>query len=173
MQILIDGYNLLHAIGFRGDLAAPGNLERARLSMLEKLAQYLSPPDRRKVLVVFDAGKRSKSKPHQYNYQDIQVEFAHEYEDADSMIEILIQKHSLPRSLLVVSSDHRIQTAARRKKAQFIDSDQWIDQLQHPPREFKKKPRDSTKPSRTENTDYWLAKFDTEEIEHFIEQASS
>ena len=60
MQILIDGYNLMHAIGFRGNLAAPGRLEQVRLEMLDKLASYLAPPLRKKTVVVFDQGHRNE-----------------------------------------------------------------------------------------------------------------
>lgn len=171
MKILIDGYNLLHAIGFRGDLAAPGNLEQARLSMLEKLSRYLAPPECQNLLVVFDAGRRSRSKPQQYVYRNIQVEFAYDYEDADTMIESLIRKHSLPKSLLVVSSDHRIQNAAKRKKARFVDSDRWIDQLEHPKQPRYKRPNLSSKSTFDVDTDYWLRQFATDEIDDIIEQS--
>ncbi len=57
------------------------------------------------------------------------VRYASEYRDADALIEQLIEEHHAPRSLLVVSSDHRIQRAARRRRASFIDSDRWYSAL--------------------------------------------
>ena len=57
MRIIIDGYNLMHAVGFAGNLSVPGNLERARHSMLEKLVDYLTDTERKMTLVVFDMGK--------------------------------------------------------------------------------------------------------------------
>ena len=58
-----------------------------------------------------------------------------EYEDADSLIEELIQKNSTPKNLTVVSSDHRLHRAALRRKATPIDSDVWFDELEQlPPR---------------------------------------
>jgi hypothetical protein len=41
------------------------------------------------------------------------------------MIEDLLENFSAPRSLVVVSSDHRVQRAARHWGAKFIDSEQW------------------------------------------------
>jgi hypothetical protein len=51
------------------------------------------------------------------------------YEDADTLIEILIQKNSIPKKLTVVSSDHRLHKAALRRKSTPVDSDQWFDQI--------------------------------------------
>jgi hypothetical protein len=57
------------------------------------------------------------------------VRYASDYTDADALIEQLIAENHVPRSLLVVSSDHRIQRAARRRRAAFIDSDRWYSEL--------------------------------------------
>jgi len=57
------------------------------------------------------------------------IRYATDYPDADTLIEELIQQHDAPRRLLVVSSDHRIQRAARRRRAGFIDSDLWYSKL--------------------------------------------
>jgi predicted RNA-binding protein with PIN domain len=158
MRILIDGYNLMHAIGFRGSLAAPGQLERARLEMLEKLASYLAPSLRRETVVIFDQGHRSSQKASSFVRQEIRVEFAVGYEDADSMIETMIQQFATPQTLLVVSSDHRIQTAARRRNARFIDSDVWIDQLEHPATSTRDSPAPSrsSKPKPDGDIQFWL-----------------
>jgi len=45
------------------------------------------------------------------------------------MVIELIQKHSQPRQLTVVSNDHLIQTAATRRDATAIDADVWFDSL--------------------------------------------
>jgi hypothetical protein len=59
----------------------------------------------------------------------ITVRFAANYDDADALIEELIGQHSAPRRLVVVSSDHRLHRAARRRKAKPIDSEDWYAQL--------------------------------------------
>ena len=169
MYTLVDGYNLLHAVGFAGRLDAPGNLERARIVMLDKLATYLTPEQRKQTIIIFDAGRRSQDRPQQYVRHDIRVEFAYDFDDADSMIELLIKKHSVPQKLLVVSSDHRIQNAARRRQAQFVDSDVWIDKLESPPDTSSRGSREPAKPKLREDTEYWMQLFDSQEIQEMVE----
>ena len=64
-----------------------------------------------------------------FRAHDIRVLYAVDHEDADTLIEELIAKHSTPKKLVVVSSDHRLQTAATRRKATAVDSDVWYDRL--------------------------------------------
>ena len=49
--------------------------------------------------------------------------------DADAAIERLIRRNSAPKRLHVVSSDHRIQKAAKRRRAKFYDSDAFLTRL--------------------------------------------
>ncbi len=55
--------------------------------------------------------------------------FASRDEDADTVIEQLIAAESAPKRLTVVSSDHRLQRAAKRRRATAVDSDRWFTQL--------------------------------------------
>ena len=55
--------------------------------------------------------------------------FASQDEDADTVIERLVAADSAPKRLTVVSSDHRLQRAAHRRKATAVDSDVWFAQL--------------------------------------------
>lgn len=169
MYILVDGYNLLHAIGFHEPLSIPGNLERARRNTLDKLATYLTPEQCQKTIVIFDSGFRSRERPKQYEYRGIRVEFSFGFDDADSMIEGLIRKHQVPQKLLVVSSDHRIQNAARRRQSRFVDSDVWMDQLEHPARNRERDNPDPSKPTLSGDAEYWMNWFDAGEDEPWAE----
>ena len=66
------------------------------------------------------------------NHQGITVCFAEQYAEADDLIEELIRLDSMLRRLVVVSSDHRLQRAARRRRAKAIDSDVWYAELIRP-----------------------------------------
>ena len=55
--------------------------------------------------------------------------FAQHHDEADTLIEEMIQRHSAPKQLTVVSSDLRLQTAANRRKAVAVDSENWLDGL--------------------------------------------
>ena len=58
------------------------------------------------------------------------VHFARRHSDADEMIEELLEECKAPKSLHVVSSDHRVQRAARQHGAGYVDSEQWFAELQ-------------------------------------------
>ena len=130
MKILIDGYNLLHVAGILGRGVGRGTLERARLALLNRLSNLLDPDDRKETVVVFDAKDAPRHLPTEVIHNDITVRFARDFEEADDLLEYLIRTHSSPRGLLVVSSDHRVQRAAKRRKAKTNDSEPWLNQLQ-------------------------------------------
>ncbi len=52
--------------------------------------------------------------------------FAGDDGDADLAIEEMIQSHSAPRTLCVVSGDRRLQRAARRRRSQFVDGPTFL-----------------------------------------------
>ncbi len=131
IELLIDGYNVIFQCGLTGRSAGSDKLERARLRLLNELAARLNEQERNRTTVVFDAKNRPvKLVPQSLRHRGLHVQFAVDYPDADSMIEELIRTHSAPKKLTVISSDHRIQTAASRRKARSLDSDVWWDQLE-------------------------------------------
>jgi len=68
--------------------------------------------------------------PSELNHAEMQVRFARGYPSADDLIEELIVADHVPRQLVVVSSDHRLHKAARRRRATALDSDAWMVELQ-------------------------------------------
>lgn len=129
MRILIDGYNLLHVSGILRRGLGPGSLERARNALLNRLVALLSPEERVETVIVFDAKEGPRDLPTELDHQGILVRFARDFEEADDLLEYLIRTHSAPRQLLVVSSDHRVQKAAKRRRAKVNDSEPWLNQL--------------------------------------------
>lgn len=128
--LLIDGYNLMHAAGMVRRRYGPGGLERARRRFLRFLANRLQPGERLRTTVVFDGTEGPSDAPHMADFDGIDVQFSESGHDADSVIEFLIAHHSAPRQLRVVSSDHRLQHAARRRRAQSVDSETFVDELE-------------------------------------------
>ncbi|MAT70714.1 MAG: hypothetical protein CMJ58_14460 [Planctomycetaceae bacterium] len=125
MALLIDGYNLLHAAGIFGRGRGGGSLQRSREAMLRFLAASIDDAERQRTTIVFDATDAPPGLPRSVTVADMLVRYAATYADADELLEELIATHNAPRSLLVVSSDHRVQRAARRRRCRFIDSDEW------------------------------------------------
>jgi predicted RNA-binding protein with PIN domain len=126
MNIIIDGYNLLHGAGIVVETGGPYSLEKSRQALLKFLIATLDPHDLARTTVVFDAKGAPPGLPKSYSQAGITVLFADRDQDADTLIARLIGEHSAPKSLLVVSSDHAVQRAARRRKARICDSDRWF-----------------------------------------------
>lgn len=129
MAILIDGYNLLHAAGIIPSDVGRGTLARARTALLNWLLTSLEPDEVAETTVVFDAANPPPGLPRQLDHKGLTVLFSTEHENADAMIEDLIRRSAVPKRLVVVSSDHRVQQAARRRRSIAIDSDTWYFDL--------------------------------------------
>jgi len=125
MRILIDGYNLLHASDVFPSDNVPPTLEQARLALLDFLVENLPPKQLPRTVVVFDAVGAPPGLPREVNHRGLAVHFARRGRTADELLEELIAAESDPRNLLVVSSDHRLQRAARQAGAKFSDSQAW------------------------------------------------
>lgn len=128
-DLLIDGYNLLHAAGYGPVRFAPGELQRARQRLLKKLFTLLSPTEILHTAVVFDAKEPPPGLPMNWYIHGLRVMYAQPHGDADVILEQLIEEHSAPRRLTVVSSDHRLQRAAKSRRATAIDSDRFLEYL--------------------------------------------
>lgn len=129
MSLLIDGYNLLNVTGIVGRGKDFTALHRSREALLAFLAASIAPAERAHTTIVFDAAGAPPGLPRTIDHAGMTVHFARDYADADAMMEDLIAADQTPRALVVVSSDHRVQRAARRRRAQAIDSDRWYAEL--------------------------------------------
>ena len=126
---LIDGYNLLHAAGLARDHYAPGGFERQRVKLLNFLAYRLDIDERPRTTIVFDAAEGPTDSTRSNHFELMTVLFSPPSTDADTIIEELIALHANPQQLRVVSSDHRIQLAAKRRRAIIVESDEFFDEL--------------------------------------------
>jgi len=175
MSLLIDGYNLLNAVGIVGRGAGSTSLERSRLALLNFLAESLDPEEVARTTVVFDAGDAPPGLPRMFEHRRLCVRFARGYEDADALIKELIRAETAPRRLTVVSSDHRLHRAARRRRARAVDSDVWYAEVirrrldrQHPTETLPAKPH---VPLSEAEVAEWLEQFGGQlQLETFIEQ---
>src|SRR5262245_24515665 len=129
MGLLIDGYNLLHASGVFPE-GGPPTLERARIALLDFLVESLPAKELPRAIVVFDAALAPPGLPREITHRGLAVRFARRGGSADELLEELIAAEPDPRHLLVVSSDHRVQRAARQRGASFVDSEAWKLELE-------------------------------------------
>src|SRR6516225_1799862 len=125
---LIDGYNLLHAMATLSKRAGPGVLERARLRLLD-LLHHSFGDQASNVTVVFDAAGAPAGSTPEHEFHGLKIRFALKGLQADDVIEDLIQHAAAPKQLTVVSNDHRLQQAARRRKANVQSCEDFLDML--------------------------------------------
>ncbi len=163
MALIIDGYNLLNAVGILSGASGPGNLQRARGALLNFIATSLPLDQRKRTAVIFDAGPEApRGLPRIVSDREMTIHFASQYDDADALVEELILADSAPRSLTVVSSDHRIQRAAKRRRARSVDSDRWYVEILHSRQNQANRdslPDKPQLPLTATDVDYWLSKF--------------
>ena len=128
---LIDGYNLWWNTGEFGPDNDDGTLQGARDSLTNWLITTLPANLRKKTVLVFDAKNPPPNRGFLFDRGGITIHFAVGYPDADTLMEEYIRIHHAPRNLTVVTSDHRIQRAAKRKRATAMDADRWARHIQH------------------------------------------
>ena len=101
--------------------------------------------------------------PQSYPYEGITVQFARDPGNADELLERIIAAHDTPRKLVVVSGDHRVQRAARRRRATAVDSDRWwADLCAERRRKGAELPMPPQKPTgnlSAGEVDYWVSQF--------------
>jgi predicted RNA-binding protein with PIN domain len=159
---LIDGYNLLYAMGvLLPGRTGPTGLDKARLRLLG-LLHGAHGDESHQVTVVFDAARAPPGAPAEHDYHGLHVRFAVAEKEADALIEALIQTAAVPKHLTVVSDDHRIQQAARRRHCvvqgcqEYLD---WLDRRRRAPQpQAPETPDKQPMPSR-QDKDHWLAVF--------------
>ncbi len=130
MRILIDGYNLMYAVGLLGRKLGPGGFRKVRQRFLNDLAAALDPVEAHQTTVVFDAAAPPDHVPREARHKGLTVLFAVDDESADERIEWLIAHDSAPKTLTVVSSDHRLRAAASRRKARAVTADAFWTELE-------------------------------------------
>ena len=126
MHLLIDGYNLMWAGNIVGRPGPGTSLARSREEVLAVLVRILEPHERARTTIVFDAADAPPHLERDYTYHGIRVLFSARGEWADDALAELAAECHHRRELLVVSSDHRVQIAARRAGAQAVDADRWL-----------------------------------------------
>jgi predicted RNA-binding protein with PIN domain len=164
MRILIDGYNLMFAAGLMKDRLGPEGFRKVRHRFLNDLAATIDAVEAHLTTVVFDANDAPGHVPSSTRHKGISVLFAVDHDSADERIEDLIARHSSPRTLTVVSSDHRIQRAATRRKARVMSADEFLTQMdsrkerKRPPATGPAEPARDEVPTAQEAA-FWLEEF--------------
>lgn len=132
-MLLVDTYNVLHTVGVLPPELS--GLEVEDLAELCAVGRYRARP----VTLVCDAVPGRDPRPGFWvesplrwrleTSDKVEVVFTGEGKDADGWIEVYIEADTSPRRLGVVSSDRRVQRAARKRRSGVIDSPTFLRQL--------------------------------------------
>jgi len=155
VNALIDGYNLLHAIGLANRNLPAKGLERARIRLLDWLAERASGHTLR---VIFD-GQNSAAPSAESDHRGVKVRFSFR-QTADELIEEIIRVEPMPDRITVVSNDGQVREAARRRNCTVLTCEEFVDELnaKRAPA-AKPAPRDEREPATPEEMAAWLDAF--------------
>src|SRR5581483_35244 len=132
MRYLIDGYNLMFALGLLSKQVRPDGVEPARRRLLEFLHARLGD-DCGRATVVFDAARAPRQTPAEEYDRGLHIYYALSQE-ADDLIEELIRRESTPQGLAVVSDDRRLREAARRRGCGVLRCLDFVELVAFPAR---------------------------------------
>jgi uncharacterized protein len=132
MRYLIDGYNLLHAIGLARTYGGRAGWDRARAQLLDWLADRHGS-NVADVTVALDAQNARGPGVVSEVHRGLRVmrKFGR---SADDLIEDLVAAEASPESLTVVSNDARVRSAAARRGCHYLKCGEYVDALMSPPR---------------------------------------
>ncbi len=150
MPLLIDGHNLIGRM--QGiSLADPDD----EVELVRRIRRYCYRSHHR-ATVVFDQGLPAGpdlrlSKP------PVEVIFAPVGSTADRVIRGRLRRARDPRGLIVVSSDHEVQAAARARGARVMGAEAFAARLTVQPEQ-----REQEKPEQLGSVEEWLSLFTTD-----------
>lgn len=155
MIVLIDGHNL---IGCMPDIQLADPDDERRL--LARLRVYQVRTGHQ-LEVYFDPGLGYRS-PGRQMLPGLTVHWLAPGQSADALIRRVLQQHPNAPELLVVTTDRALQGVARAQGVRVIDSNQFVKELQDPPRRNRRRPgrRVASEPPIPEDEiEYWMAAF--------------
>lgn len=161
MDYIIDGYNLLYVFGAPEQGCGEAVLDQARRKLIALIARSRRDRETGEILVVFDARALPPDVSPRQRIHGVTVLFSVDYGEADEQIEELIDQHSHPKQLTVVSNDHRLQAAARRRRCRVWSCEAFLDWLESLDNRPQPQPRRKGKPERAspEEVQRWAEEF--------------
>jgi predicted RNA-binding protein with PIN domain len=125
MHLIIDGYNLLGALG-RVHGSKGQHSEMARESLLQDLTAYRHRKGH-PMTVVFDGWRQGHPVEHREHRAGVQIIYSRRGETADQVIQRLAREYGA--DCAIVSSDHEIVNAARSQGAFVLGAREFAGKL--------------------------------------------
>jgi uncharacterized protein len=157
VPVLIDGYNLYY---YAKSLYRQEDADLSVAAFCTIVDEW-SRQARQKVSIVFDGGAPPALRQNQTRFGSVALKFTGQRTDADAAIEEGIASSTAPKLLHVVSSDHRIRRAARRRGCKVQTSDEFWARMARKltARKPKPEPREKAAGLLSHELEYWLKVF--------------
>jgi len=158
MRYLIDGYNLMYALGLVRKNGGRAAWDRGRRTLLDWLADRHGD-SATYVTVIFDA-QNSLGGVVQETHRGLRI-LRDRGRTADDMIEDILRDERSPPTLTVVSNDARVREAAAQRGANVRRCEEYVDELIAPRKSTESPPRADEKPlgATAEEKAEWLRAF--------------
>lgn len=127
--LIIDGYNVIFALGEYREAADAGDLEGARRRLVSDVANYAAFTGCRAV-VVFDAYRVPGGDGEKFDHNGVAVVFTKENETGDAYIERFVYRVGRNEQVRVVTSDWLIQLTALRTGVMRLSSAEFGRELE-------------------------------------------
>lgn len=119
-MLLVDTYNVLHVTG-----VLPPELAGLDVPGLVRLIGRSRYAERATTLVCDGGSSRDSG----VRMGRVSILFSGTEREADDLLEVLIDRYAPGAALTVVSSDKRVRKAARKRRAESLDSERFLQQL--------------------------------------------
>ncbi len=104
-------------------------LAASRQRLMELLVAQLSERLLSSTTIVFDAKDAPKHLPAELQYRGMRILFARDHREADDLLEELMEREPQPQSLRLISSDRRLQKAAKRRRIVIDECMDWYERV--------------------------------------------
>jgi len=166
MPLIVDGYNVLFAIGRYGRGKAIGEvLDEARQRLLAELVRHCQHTGEA-ATVVFDSRKATGGASRQDTLPGVRILYSHPPRTADDDILRLVEQSTAPRQLRVVTSDRELRGACARHGAEVVGARTFYRQLAALARDADADRREhllKRQPPDDDELRYWLDVFGDDE----------
>jgi len=153
MSLIIDAYNVLHCTHVLPQRYA--TISALQLAAMLDRCEF----DRGRMVIVCDGRPKPDELDPRIDPGRVEIIHSGAATDADTIIERLIAEDTGPRDLTVVSNDHRIRRAARRRRATAMASEKFLHRLVQRFEQRHKKKIDKSKPADDLSADQWMEEF--------------
>lgn len=133
MHLIIDGYNVMHALPLEKEW--PGRTPQDRRNtFISRLKAYVGSRSHL-VTVVFDGTKGGEDLGGYEKSGNLEIRYSRRGEEADEVIKRMVEEAARPRDILLVSSDKSVASHAHSRGASIAGAHELVRRLSpNPPR---------------------------------------